>query len=142
MAQKTHAHDADVMEFIQNFADTPQKRQDSYALIEMMQQVAHQPPKMWGPTIIGFGRYKYTYASGHSGEAPILGFSPRKSAISLYVFTGLDSHAHLLENLGKFKMGKACIYVKKLEDINLEVLQNLMEKTIEYLKETYDVVEA
>lgn len=92
---------------------------------------------MWGPSIIGFGSYHYKYKSGHEGDAPLLGFSPRKSAISLYVFTGLDKHEYLLKNLGKFKKGKACIYVNKLEDIHIDELENVMKVTIDYIKEKY-----
>lgn len=77
---------------------------------------------MGGPSIIGFGAYHYTYESGHEGDAPLPGFSPRKAAISLYVFTGLKEHEYLLKDLGKFKMGKACIYIKKLSDIDIKSL--------------------
>jgi hypothetical protein len=92
---------------------------------------------MWGPSIIGFGSYHYKYASGHEGNAPMLGFSPRKAAISLYVFTGLQEHRHLLDNLGKYKMGKACIYIKQLSDIDEKVLKTIMKESIRYLKATY-----
>jgi hypothetical protein len=92
---------------------------------------------MWGPSIIGFGSYSYTYPSGHSGEAPLIGFSPRKAAFSLYVFTGLSEHEHLLEELGKHTIGKACIYVKKLSDIDIKVLKALMKHTITYLQKTH-----
>jgi hypothetical protein len=96
---------------------------------------------MWGAGIIGFGQYHYKYASGHEGDAPLVGFSPRKTAYSLYVFTGLPEHEHLLADLGKFTMGKACIYVKKLSDIRLDVLKNLCLASIDYLRKTYAVVE-
>jgi hypothetical protein len=92
---------------------------------------------MWGPGIIGFGYYHYKYDSGHEGDMPLVGFSPRKAAFSLYVFTGLEEHQHLLEHLRKFKMGKACIYVNKLADIDLEVLTTLVKETINYLKLIY-----
>lgn len=95
-------------------------------------------PKMWGPTIIGFGTYHYKYASGHEGDAPLIGFSPRKAAISLYVYSQTEENKHLLEDLGKFKMGKACIYVKKLSDINISVLQKISETSIEYLNEHHE----
>ncbi|WP_432713586.1 DUF1801 domain-containing protein [Pedobacter sp.] len=93
---------------------------------------------MWGPSIIGFSSYHYKYASGHEGIAPLIGFSPRKAAISLYVFTGLEEHQQLLTRLGKFKMGKACVYINKLSDISEEKLSMLMSATIKYLKERYD----
>lgn len=134
---KTTETDQDVRDFIFSFTDSVQKQKDSLALIELMQEISGFAPKMWGPSIIGFGNYHYKYASGHEGDAPLIGFSPRKAALSLYVFTGLAEHEHLLNNLGKFKMGKACIYVKKLDDIDLNELRNLMSKTIEYLHLTY-----
>jgi hypothetical protein len=136
---KTAETSVDVFDFI-NLVDDEQKRKDSYRLIELMQEVSGCEPKMWGPSIIGFGKYHYQYASGHEGDTPLLGFSPRKAAISLYIFTGLDEHLHLLENLGKFKIGKACIYVKKLSDINEGNMITTMKKSIEWVQETYKVV--
>lgn len=136
---KTKASDASVEDFINSFADTEQKKKDSFELVKIMQEHTGHPPKMWGPSIVGFGRYDYTYDSGHGGAMPVAGFSPRKSAISLYVFTGLQEHEHLLEGLGKFKMGKACIYVKKLSDINISQLKKLMDASIAYLREKYVV---
>ncbi len=134
---KTAETNADVIDFINSFADTDQKREDSFKLIELMQGISGYEPKMWGPSIIGFGAYHYKYASGHEGDAPLLGFSPRKAAISVYAFSGLKEHEHLLNDLGKFKMGKACIYVKKLSDIDEKVLKNLCKETIAWLKKTY-----
>lgn len=136
---KTTFTQENVADFIHTFTDSPTKQQDSLQLIDLMEKVTGKPAVMWGPSIVGFGKYHYQYASGHQGDAPTLGFSPRKAAISLYVFTGLDEHAHLLEGLGKFKMGKACIYVNKLADIDLAVLENLMRFSLNYLKETYSV---
>lgn len=129
---KTAQTSENVIHFIETFATSEQKKQDSYALLQLMQEVSGYEPKMWGPTIIGFGSYHYKYESGHEGDAPLLGFSPRKAAISLYVFTGLKEHEPLLEGLGKFKMGKSCIYANKVADINLEVLKKLMQETLKY----------
>ncbi len=134
---KTQFTDEDVQSFIGSFTDNEQKRKDSLALIELMHEISGHPPRMWGPSIIGFGTYHYRYASGHEGDAPLLGFSPRKAAISLYVFTGLDEHAHLLEGLGKFTMGKACIYIKRLSDIDQQRLNELMRTSCQYLRATY-----
>lgn len=134
---KTAQTNENVIQFIETFSNSEQKKQDSYALLQLMQDVSGYEPKMWGPTIIGFGSYHYKYESGHEGDAPLLGFSPRKAAISLYVFTGLDEHQHLLENLGKFKMGKSCIYANKLVDINVEVLKKLMQETIVFMQDKY-----
>ncbi|WP_430612647.1 DUF1801 domain-containing protein [Flavobacterium sp. JP2137] len=131
-----------VTEFLESFVETEQKRADSWEFIRLMQRITGEEPKMWGPSIIGFGHYHYKYASGHEGDAPLIGFSPRKSAHSLYVFTGLEEHEHLLEGLGAFKRGKACIYVKKFTDIHADVLEKLIVETILFLRNTYGVVDA
>jgi hypothetical protein len=135
---KTKPTNEDVYAFIERFADSEQKKKDSRELIEMMSKVSGFEPYMWGPSIIGFGSYHYKYASGHEGDAPRLGFSPRKAALSLYVFSGLEEHLSQLSNLGKFKMGKACVYVKKLSDINSTELEKVMRSTLAFLEKTYD----
>jgi hypothetical protein len=134
---KTTETNKSVIDFIHEFAGSDQKIKDSYDLIEIMQEVTGFPPKMWGPSIIGFGHYHYKYASGHEGDMPLVGFSPRKAAISLYVYTGLEEHEHLLTDLGTFKMGKACIYAKRLSDIDIKQLKKLMKESIKYLKKKY-----
>lgn len=134
---KTHETAKDVYEFIEEFATSEQKKKDSYELITLMKKATGFEPKMWGPTIIGFGTYHYKYASGHEGDAPILGFSPRKAAFSLYVYTGLPEHEFLLKDLGKFKMGKVCIYVNKLADIDRKRLVYLMDYIVAYMKDHY-----
>ncbi len=135
---KTKKNEADVTEFINSFADTEQKRRDSFELLKLMGGFTGFEPKMWGSSIIGFGQYHYkSERSSQEGDWPLVGFSPRKAAISLYVYTGAPEHEHLLEGLGKFKKGAACIYVKKLSDINTEVLKKLMKTTIEYLQTKY-----
>ncbi|MBP9186853.1 MAG: DUF1801 domain-containing protein [Bacteroidia bacterium] len=135
--QKTKETNENVRAFINAFADTEQKKEDSFALIKLMQNITGFEPKMWGPSIIGFGTYHYKYDSGHEGDAPLIGFSPRKTAFSLYVYSGLEEHEYLLQNLGKFKMGKACMYVKKLSDINLPELEIIIKETINFLKLKY-----
>jgi len=136
---KTTKTDVDVHEFINTFADTEQKRKDSFELLKLMQDFTGFEPKMWGPSIIGFGSYHYkSERSTQEGDWLLVGFSPRKAAISLYVYTGSEEHAHLLENLGKFKVAKACIYVKKLSDINQVELKKLMGETIKFLKTKYE----
>ena len=135
---KTKKTEASVIEFINAFADTEQKKKDSFELLKLMQDFTGFEPKMWGSTMIGFGSYHYkSDRSTQQGDWPLVGFSPRKAAISLYVYTGSDDHAHLLENLGKFKMGKACLYIKKLSDINQDQLKVIMGETIKYLKEKW-----
>ena len=130
---KTTETEVDVKDFINSYVDSEQKKAESFLLIALMTKWSGFEPKMWGPTIIGFGRYHYKYASGHEGDAPIIGFSPRKVEFSLYVFTPTEANGHLLDDLGKFKMGKACIYVKKLNDINISTLEKLCKTTINYI---------
>ena len=127
-----------VNDFINSYVDDQQKKADSFRLIELMSEWSGFEPKMWGPTIVGFGNYHYKYASGHEGDAPLIGFAPRKPAFSLYVFAPTMENRHLLDDLGKYKMGKACIYIKKLSDINIETLKKLCEATFEYLNEHHE----
>ncbi len=135
---KTKQNSANVSEFINLFADSEQKRKDSFDLLKLMQDFTGYEPKMWGPSIIGFGSYHYkSEKSRQEGDWPLIGFSPRKTAISLYVYTGAKEHEYLLKDLGKYKMGKACIYVKKLSDVNQDVLKKLMKETIDYLQMKY-----
>jgi len=134
---KTKATGENVIEFINHFANNPQKIADSFELIQLMEEATGEKAHMWGPSIIGFGSYHYKYASGHEGDAPRLAFSPRKAAISLYVFSGLEKHKTILDHLGKFKMGKACIYINKLSDIDTVELKKVMQFTLKWLEETY-----
>lgn len=135
---KTKETKVDVQEFINSFVETEQKRNDSFELLKIMQDFTGFEPKMWGPSIIGFGSYHYkSERSSQEGDWPLVGFSPRKAAISLYVYTGSPEHEYLLNNLGKFKLGKACIYIKKLSDIDQNELEKLMKETIAFLKSKY-----
>ncbi|MBE0676057.1 MAG: DUF1801 domain-containing protein [Bacteroidales bacterium] len=135
---KTKQTTADVSDFILSFADTEQKRNDSFELLDFFMEVTGFEPRMWGPSIIGFGSYHYkSERSRQEGDWPLVGFSPRKAAISLYVFTGAKEHEYLLEGLGKYKTGKACIYIKRLSDIDQDVLKKLVIETISYLQSRY-----
>lgn len=134
---KTTKTDVDVMDYINSIEDS-RKIPDSLELIKIMEGITGLKPYMWGQSIIGFGNYHYKYASGHEGDAPVTGFSPRKAAFSLYVFTGLEEHKYLLNDFGKFKMGKACIYVNKLSDINIPQLKTLIKTSIKYIKTKYE----
>lgn len=125
----------DVADFVNSFVDNEQKKEDSFRLIELMEEWSGCEAKMWGPSIIGFGNYHYKYESGHEGDAPVIAFSPRKTAFSLYVYSKTEKSDQLLDDLGKFKMGKACIYVKKLSDINIPILQELCIESIKYTSE-------
>lgn len=135
---KTKQHDGDVTEFIRSYTDSEQKRADSFALVKLMREVTGFEPKMWGDTMIGFGQYHYkSERSRQEGDWMLVGFSPRKTAISLYLYSGILEQEELLAGLGNFKMGKGCIYVKKLSDIDPEVLRKIIFSTVAYLKETY-----
>ena len=135
---KTQKTEANVQDFINVFADSDQKRKDSFELLDFMKEITGFEPKMWGASMIGFGSYHYkSERSKQEGDWPLVGFSPRKAAISLYVLTGTDDQDSLLENLGKFKMGKGCLYVKKLSDIDKNVLKKIMLSTIKLLQERH-----
>lgn len=135
---KTKQNDADVATFINTFAETELKKKDSFELLKLMQNLTGFEPKMWGGTIIGFGSYHYkSERSRQEGDWPLIGFSPRKAAISLYVYSGCAGQEALLNELGKFRMGKGCIYVKKLSDIDIEILKIMMQQTIEFLQTKY-----
>jgi hypothetical protein len=136
---KTKQSDADVHDFINSFADTAQKKKDSFEILKLMQDATGYEPKMWGGSIIGFGSYHYkSERSRQEGDWPLVGFSPRKAAISLYVYSGASGQKDLLKELGKFKMGKSCIYVKKLSDINQAALKNMIKSTIDFLQSKYN----
>ncbi len=135
---KTNETQVNVVDFIHSYVTDNQKKEDSFALIELMSNWSGFAPKMWGPTIIGFGSYHYKYASGHEGDMLLIGFSPRKAEFSLYVYSPTEANKHLLDDFGKFKMGKSCIYIKKLSDINIPVLEKMCKATIEYLEEHHE----
>ncbi|WP_044481800.1 DUF1801 domain-containing protein [Paenibacillus antibioticophila] len=138
--QKTKETENSVIEFIEN-VDQPQKREDAYRLLDMFSETTGYPAKMWGSSIIGFGSYHYKYASGHEGDAPLVGFSPRKAKISLYFATGDEARDNLLEQLGKHTAGKGCVYINKLADINEDILIALINQSVQFLKETYPPAE-
>lgn len=134
---KTTETESSVVDFINAFVEDESKRNDAFELIKLIQEVTLFKPKMWGPSIIGFGSYHYKYASGHEGDAPLVGFSPRKSAISLYIYVAPENRDELLSKLGKHKPSKGCIYIKKLADIDIEVLKNMISLSLEHLKKLY-----
>lgn len=130
---KTKETDVNVANFINSYVNNEQKRIDSFHLINLMQKWSGFEPKIWGTSIIGFGSYHYKYKSGHEGDSILIGFSPRKAEFSLYVYSPCLENQKLLKNLGKYKMGKACIYFKKLSDLNLEILEKISLSTIKFL---------
>ena len=118
-----------VIDFINSYVDNEQKKADSFRLIELMQDWSESQPKMWGPSIIGFGSYHYKYESGREGDMPIIGFSPRKQNLTLYVGLGGESENPLLKKLGKHTTSKVCLYIKKLADVDRTVLQELINES-------------
>ncbi|GIN41115.1 MULTISPECIES: DUF1801 domain-containing protein [Heyndrickxia] len=133
---KTKENDHSVIEFIENI-ENPKKREDAYQLLDIFTETTGYPAKMWGTSIIGFGSYHYKYKSGHEGDAPFVGFSPRKAKISLYLATGEPKREELLNQLGKHTTGKACVYVNKLSDIDVTILKSLIDQSVNFLKLTY-----
>lgn len=127
---KTKTTNADVEEFILK-VDNDVKREDSFRIVEIFKSISGFEPKMYGPTIVGFGNYHYKYASGHEGDAPLAAFSPRKDSLVFYFSTDFEGRDELLDKLGKHKSGKSCVYVKKLADIDLSVLEDLTRASIE-----------
>jgi len=137
---KTKQTNESVYDFINKAADTEQKKNDCLALLEIMELYTGYKPKMWGTSMVGFGSYYYeSERSTQKGEWFLAGFSPRKAAISVYAFSGLKEHEHLLNDLGKFKMGKACIYIKKLSDINVDQLKKIITENIKFLASKHKV---
>ena len=130
---KTKQTEKSVEKFLNSVKDTKQ-RQDSFTVLKMMQQITKAEPKMWGPSIVGFGKYHYKYASGHEGDCCLTGFSPRKGNLTLYIMAGFDEKSDKMKKLGKFKTGKCCLYIKKLEDINMSVLKDLVKSSVESMK--------
>jgi hypothetical protein len=129
---KTVASSADPLAFIDKVRSEV-KRKDSHELVAMMQEITGAPPRMWGPSIIGFGNYRYAYASGREGEICLTGFSPRSGAIVVYLGPGIDNEK-LMAKLGKHKHGKGCLYINKLDDVDRGVLRKLIEHSIAELR--------
>ncbi|WP_096270317.1 DUF1801 domain-containing protein [Paucisalibacillus globulus] len=133
---KTKENDSSVIEFIET-VENPKKKDDAYKLLDIFTETSGYPAKMWGPSIIGFGSYHYKYASGHEGDAPLVGFSPRKAKISLYFATGDPEREELLKEFGKHTTGKACVYINKIADVDVDVMKAMIKQSIKFLRETY-----
>ncbi|PPA71031.1 DUF1801 domain-containing protein [Jeotgalibacillus proteolyticus] len=134
--QKTKENDGSVIEFIES-VDHPKKKEDAYRLLDIFTEASGYDAKMWGPSMIGFGSYHYKYETGHEGDSFLAGFSPRKSKISLYFATGDPTREKLLKDFGKHTTGKACVYINKLDDINVDVLKALIKQSVDFLQEMY-----
>ncbi|WEK21019.1 MAG: DUF1801 domain-containing protein [Candidatus Pedobacter colombiensis] len=133
---KTTETNLNVRDFLEKVGE-PLKRKDCYLISALMEKQTGFEPKMWGPSIVGFGSYHYKYASGHEGDAPLIGFSPRSTAIVLYMASDFEDKEELLKQLGKHKTGKGCIYVKKLEGINIPVLTKMIDYSVANIKKAF-----
>jgi len=137
MAQnKTQPTQQKVSEFIAAIEDR-RKRDDCRDLMKLMREITGNRPKMWGTSIVGYGKYHYRYASGREGDWFLTGFSPRKAALTIYIISGFQRYPGLMKNLGKFKTSKSCLYVKSLRDIERGVLVKLVSESVAYMRETY-----
>ncbi|MEL6823973.1 MAG: DUF1801 domain-containing protein [Calditrichota bacterium] len=130
---KTALNDGSVEDFLNSVEDV-KKQEDSFRILKLMREITGEEPKMWGNSIIGFGSYHYKYDSGREGDWFQTGFSPRKQNMTLYIMTGFDRYEELLAKLGKYKTGKSCLYIKKLEDVDPVVLRELITQSVAYVK--------
>lgn len=133
--QKTKPTDESIGTFLSKVPED--KRSDCKEIISLMKRITRSEPRMWGPGILGFGSYHYKYESGHEGDAPLVGLSPRKQNITIYLSAGFSEREKLMTKLGKHKTGKGCLYIKKLEDVDVKILQKLIEESVSFLKSTY-----
>ena len=131
---KTKRNDANVEDFI-NSVENEKRRADAFKVLNLMKRVTGEAPKMWGSSIVGFGSYSYTYASGRTGDWMQIGFSPRKQSLTLYIMDGFNNYDELLKQLGKHKTGKSCLYISKLEDVDMNILEELVSASVQHVKE-------
>jgi len=129
---KTKVNEASVTDFLNTIEDD-QKRTDAFEVMRLMEDCTGQKPKMWGDSIVGFGVYHYVYATGAEGDWPAVGFSPRKQNLTLYIMAGFDRYDELMSKIGKHKTGKSCLYLKRLSDVDKDVLQELITLSYKYI---------
>ena len=134
---KTKLNDGSVEKFLNSIEDE-NKKSDCFEILKMMKQITKEEPKMWGSSIIGFGNYHYKYASGREGDWFITGFSPRKQSLTIYIMPGFKRYDELMSKLGKYKTGKACLYIKQLEDIDVNVFKELIKQSVKYMEDKYN----
>ncbi|MCB0599131.1 MAG: DUF1801 domain-containing protein [Lewinellaceae bacterium] len=133
---KTQPHDGNVEAFLQS-VEHDKRREDSFVVLEMMKEITGEEPRMWGPSIVGFGNYHYKYESGREGDFFLAGFSPRKQNLTLYIMSGFSHYEELLQKLGKHKTGKSCLYINKLEDVDLSALKEMIRESVKMMKKKY-----
>ena len=132
---KTRPTDQSVIDFLNN-VDHKTRREDGFTLLKMMEDITSEEAVMWGTSIIGFGSYHYKYESGREGDMPLIGFSPRKQSMTVYIMPGFDEYEAMLAALGKHKIGKSCLYINKLADVDDDALRRLIERAYTHMKET------
>jgi hypothetical protein len=130
---KTTETTLSVKDFIKKIPEA-ERQKDAQTIVDIMEKQSGFPAKMWGPAIIGFGSYHYVYESGHEGDAPLVGFSPRKNEFALYLSSAFEKREELLKLLGKHKSAKACVYIKKIEDIKVDILKKMITASLKYTK--------
>lgn len=133
---KTKATDGKVHSYLSSLA-SEQRRAESFVLIDLMQRLSGEPPVMWGASVIGFGKYDYSYESGHSGTSMRVGFSPRKAAMTVYIVSGHDSKASMLARLGPHTLGKSCLYIKSLAKVDLNMLEEIVDLSLQEMTQKY-----
>lgn len=133
---KTQVNNTDTNVFLERVEDAGQ-RADCFDLVRMMKEITGSEPRMWGTSIVGFGDYHYVYESGREGDWPIIGFSPRAKNVSIYIMSGFSDHEALLAKLGKHKIGKSCLHIKQLADVDQSVLRELAEKSVAFMRKKY-----
>lgn len=133
---KTKPTDASPEDFLGEIEDEA-RRKDAFKILKLMRKITGKPPVMWGPSIIGFGRYHYKYASGREGDFFVTGFSPRKQNLTIYIMPGFARYATLMKRLGKHRTGSSCLYIKRLDDIDLTALEELITRSVADMAKTY-----
>lgn len=133
---KTKPNKASVKKILNSVKDE-KRRDDCFQVLEIMKKITKEEPIMWGPSIVGFGSYHYKYESGREGDMCITGFSPRKQNLTIYILPGFKRYSELMKKLGKHKTGSSCLYINKLEDVDLKVLIQLITESVKYMKKTY-----
>ncbi len=134
--RKTVETDTDVNAFIDSIENT-RRREDAGRLLELLGEITREPPRMWGSSIVGFGSYHYKYASGREGDSPRVGFSPRKQNLAVYIMPGFADFGELLAKLGKHRTGKSCLYLNKLDDVDVDVLEEILRESVAEMKRRY-----
>lgn len=135
---KTIENKASVSAFL-NSIDDPRRRSDAKKVAAIMRRVTGKPPRIWGTSIVGYGKYHYKYASGREGDFMLVGFSPRKQNLAVYIMPGFAEFPALMKKLGKYKTGKTCLYLKNLEDIDVNVLEKLIDRSVKAMRKRYNV---